>query len=59
MILNHFVTASFNNAIYLQVAKTWEEYNRINEFKFLFYEKNNLKCVELKMSEFLNIISIF
>lgn len=37
---------SFNFTIYLQVAKTREEYNCINEFKFLFYEKNNLKCVE-------------
>ena len=37
---------SFNFTIYLQVAKTCEEYNWINEFKFLFYEKNNSKCVE-------------
>lgn len=30
---------SFNFTIYLQVAKTYKEYNRINKFKFLFYEK--------------------
>ena len=37
---------SFNFIIYLQVTKTCEEYNCINEFKFLFFKKNNLKCVE-------------
>ena len=52
MILNHFVTASFNNAIYLQVAKISKEYNCINRILFLFYE--NI-IVASRMKNILNL----
>lgn len=50
---------SFNFIIYLQVAKTCEDYNSINKFKFLFYEKIILSVQNKKSLEFLDIISIF
>ena len=36
---------SFNFIIYLQVTKTCEEYNCINEFKFLFFDAKFMKNV--------------
>lgn len=39
MILNHFVTASFNNAIYLQVTKHEKNITVLMNLNFYFMKK--------------------